>query len=206
MHRRHRKLMNPAFSIAHMKRLIPLFNGVSKQARLIMAADIKRTGRVETDALEYMSRVALVCDHSHSVDGCLALWLNLFKELIAQGGFGHSFNALDSQEGNVLRRALNDFPCALPPVQCTSHADTIVLTAQLRTHFSGSARSFLYLRARSHPGCFAVWARYYPSRRCTNFLKSQTRSSSSPRQSGRRRNGCTLRAKLPIPWAKVVIS
>ena len=60
VHRKHRKLMNPAFSTAHMKRLIPLFNALSKQVREIMAADIKRTGRAETDVLDYMSRVALV--------------------------------------------------------------------------------------------------------------------------------------------------
>ena len=52
--------MNPAFSIAHMKRLIPLFGTVAKQARQVMAADIKRTGRTETDVLDYMGRLALV--------------------------------------------------------------------------------------------------------------------------------------------------
>ena len=52
--------MNPAFSIAHMKRLIPLFTAVSKQARKVMADDIKRAGRSETDVLDYMSKLALV--------------------------------------------------------------------------------------------------------------------------------------------------
>ena len=52
--------MNPAFSIAHMKRLIPLFNTLSKQIRETMTADIKRTGCNELDALDYMGRVALV--------------------------------------------------------------------------------------------------------------------------------------------------
>ncbi|KZV60392.1 cytochrome P450 [Peniophora sp. CONT] len=84
-HRRHRKLMNPAFSIAHMKRLVPLFTSVAEQARKVMAADITRTGRAETDALDYMGRMAL--------------------ELVAQGGFGHSFGALDGEE-DVLGRAL----------------------------------------------------------------------------------------------------
>ena len=55
--------MNPAFSIAHMKRLIPLFGTVAKQARQVMAADIKRTGRTETDVLDYMGRLALVRFH-----------------------------------------------------------------------------------------------------------------------------------------------
>ena len=63
VHRKHRKLMNPAFSTAHMKRLIPLFNALSKQVREIMAADIKRTGRTETDVLDYMGRLALVRFH-----------------------------------------------------------------------------------------------------------------------------------------------
>ena len=56
--------MNPAFSIAHMKRLIPLFNNLSKRVREIMTADIKRTGRAETDVLDYMGRVALVSAHT----------------------------------------------------------------------------------------------------------------------------------------------
>ena len=60
MHHKHRKLMNPAFSVAHMRRLIPLFDSVARQARKIMTADIERTGQDETDALDYMSRLALV--------------------------------------------------------------------------------------------------------------------------------------------------
>ncbi|KZV66085.1 cytochrome P450 [Peniophora sp. CONT] len=88
VHRKHRKLMNPAFSIAHMKRLIPLFNALSRQVREIMTADIKRTGRTETDTLDYMGRLAL--------------------ELISQGGFGHSFNALNGEE-DVLGRAFKRF-------------------------------------------------------------------------------------------------
>ncbi|VDB88479.1 unnamed protein product [Peniophora sp. CBMAI 1063] len=88
VHRRHRKLMNPAFSLLHVKRLLPLFNAVSRQMREIMAVDIRRTGRPETDVLDYMGRAAL--------------------ELIAQGGFGHSFGALDGKE-DILGSALKRF-------------------------------------------------------------------------------------------------
>ncbi|KZV75347.1 cytochrome P450 [Peniophora sp. CONT] len=75
MHRKHRKLMNPAFSIGHMKRLFPLFIGISKQVRKIMVDDVQRAGRADTDVLKYMSGLAL--------------------ELIAQGGFGHKVGVLD---------------------------------------------------------------------------------------------------------------
>ncbi|KZV63739.1 cytochrome P450 [Peniophora sp. CONT] len=77
VHHKHRKLMNPAFSLGHIKLLTPVFNSVSKQVREVMAADIKRTGRTETDVLEMTGRAAL--------------------ELVAQGGFGHSLNALDGK-------------------------------------------------------------------------------------------------------------
>ncbi|KZV71438.1 cytochrome P450 [Peniophora sp. CONT] len=88
VHRKQRKLMNPAFSIVHMRRLIPLFNSLSKQVRELMTADIKRTGRAETDVMDYMGRLAL--------------------ELISQGGFGHSFGSLNGGE-DVLARALKRF-------------------------------------------------------------------------------------------------
>ncbi|VDC02059.1 unnamed protein product [Peniophora sp. CBMAI 1063] len=88
VHRKHRKLLNSAFNISHMRRLVPLFNALSKQVREIMMADIKRTGRTETDALDYMGRVAL--------------------ELISQGGFGHSFGALNGGD-DILIRSLKRF-------------------------------------------------------------------------------------------------
>ena len=52
--------MNPSFSIAHMKCLIPLFTAVAKQAHKVMADDVKRAGQSETDVLDYMSKLALV--------------------------------------------------------------------------------------------------------------------------------------------------
>ena len=69
--------MNPAFSIAHMKRMIPMFHSISKQVRLtvtvedimslssscqlreIIIADIKRTGSKETDIMDMMGKAAL---------------------------------------------------------------------------------------------------------------------------------------------------
>ncbi|KZV63341.1 cytochrome P450 [Peniophora sp. CONT] len=80
VHKRQRRLMNPAFSTAHMKRMIPIFHTISKQLREILAADIKRTGREETDIVEIMGRAAL--------------------ELISQAGFGYTFGALNGSEND----------------------------------------------------------------------------------------------------------
>ncbi|VDB99554.1 unnamed protein product [Peniophora sp. CBMAI 1063] len=77
-HRRHRKLMNPAFNIAHLKRLFPLFSSLSKKVRRVLAADIQRTGRAETDVVKYLGGLAL--------------------ELIAQGGFGTKVGVLEGTE------------------------------------------------------------------------------------------------------------
>ncbi|KZV72136.1 cytochrome P450 [Peniophora sp. CONT] len=78
VHKRQRRLMNPAFSIAHMKRMIPVFHAVSQQLRDIIASDIKRTGHEETDIMDMMGRAAL--------------------ELIAQTGFGYTFGALNGSD------------------------------------------------------------------------------------------------------------
>ncbi|KZV64850.1 cytochrome P450 [Peniophora sp. CONT] len=77
-HKHQRRLMNPAFSTAHMKRMIPIFHACSKQLRDIVVTDLKRTGRKEIDILDAMGRCAL--------------------ELIAQAGFGYSFGALDGSD------------------------------------------------------------------------------------------------------------
>ncbi|VDC03304.1 unnamed protein product [Peniophora sp. CBMAI 1063] len=88
VHHKHRKLMNPAFSLGHIKHLTPNFSAVSRQVREILEEDIKRTSREETDVLDVLGRTAL--------------------ELVAQGGFGHSFNALDGKP-HALSSALRRF-------------------------------------------------------------------------------------------------
>ena len=68
--------MNPAFSVGHMKRMIPIFHSVCKQLREVLVADItKDSGGEDTDVMEYLGRGAL--------------------ELIGQAGFGYTFNAFD---------------------------------------------------------------------------------------------------------------
>ncbi|VDB84948.1 unnamed protein product [Peniophora sp. CBMAI 1063] len=75
VHAKHRKLMNPSFSVGTLKRLMPIFHSVCRKMREVMVADIKRCGCEETDVLEYASRGAL--------------------ELIGQAGFGYTFDAFE---------------------------------------------------------------------------------------------------------------
>ncbi|KAF8805218.1 cytochrome P450 [Phlegmacium glaucopus] len=72
-HRRQRKLLNPVFSIAHMRGMIPIFYDVSYKLR---DAFVRRTkdGPQEIEVLSWMTRTAL--------------------ELISQSGLGYSFDPL----------------------------------------------------------------------------------------------------------------
>ncbi|KAG6815225.1 hypothetical protein H0H93_010515 [Arthromyces matolae] len=72
-HKRQRKMLNPVFSIAHMRKMIPMFNDVTQ--KLVKAIKAKlATGTQEVDILHWMSRAAL--------------------EMIGQSGLGYSFDPL----------------------------------------------------------------------------------------------------------------
>ncbi|OCH84539.1 cytochrome P450 monooxygenase [Obba rivulosa] len=72
-HRKQRKLLNPVFSIAHMRHLTPVFYRISHQLERAIAARLG-SGPREIDVLGWMGRTAL--------------------ELIGQGGLGYSFDPL----------------------------------------------------------------------------------------------------------------
>lgn len=72
-HRKQRKLLNPVFSIAHMRNLIPVFYQVGHKLRDSINEELAE-GAAEIDLLLWMSRAAL--------------------ELIGQSGFGTSFDSL----------------------------------------------------------------------------------------------------------------
>ncbi|KAL1739164.1 cytochrome P450, partial [Schizophyllum fasciatum] len=66
-HKKQRKLMNPVFSIAHMRNMIPIFQEV-------IGTELTASGPREIDMLHWTSRTAL--------------------ELIGRSGLGHSFDSL----------------------------------------------------------------------------------------------------------------
>lgn len=72
-HRKQRKMLNPVFSTAHMRNMVPIFNDVTK--KLGTAIRIKlANGPQEIDILHWMSRAAL--------------------EMIGRSGLGYSFDPL----------------------------------------------------------------------------------------------------------------
>ncbi|KIK37049.1 hypothetical protein CY34DRAFT_93378 [Suillus luteus UH-Slu-Lm8-n1] len=77
-HRKQRKLLNPAFSISHVRNMVPAFLEVTNCLRDGIAAQVKHGPR-EINMLEWLNRTAL--------------------ELVGQGGLGYSFDCL--KEGYV---------------------------------------------------------------------------------------------------------
>ncbi|PPQ67522.1 hypothetical protein CVT25_006063 [Psilocybe cyanescens] len=73
-HRKQRKMLNPVFSIAHMREMVPIFYHVTYKLRDALLNRVKN-GPQEIDLLLWMSRTAL--------------------ELIGQSGLGYSFDSLE---------------------------------------------------------------------------------------------------------------
>ncbi|KAI0365140.1 cytochrome P450 [Pilatotrama ljubarskyi] len=90
-HRKQRKLLNPVFSIAHMRRMIPIFNEVGRKLqkgiedRVVARSD----GPVELDMLSWMGRTAL--------------------ELIGQAGLGYSFDPLVADSADEFGTLIKAF-------------------------------------------------------------------------------------------------
>ncbi|EDR04679.1 uncharacterized protein LACBIDRAFT_303978 [Laccaria bicolor S238N-H82] len=72
-HRRQRKMLNPVFSIAHMREMVPIFYNVTHNLRASIALKVE-DGPQEIDLVSWMARTAL--------------------ELIGQSGLGYSFDSL----------------------------------------------------------------------------------------------------------------
>ncbi|KAH9941860.1 cytochrome P450 [Epithele typhae] len=89
-HRKQRKMLNPVFSIAHMRHMIPIFNEVTH--RLVIAIERRvdpKAGSSEIDLLQWMGRTAL--------------------ELIGQAGLGYSFDPLVADKSDAFADAIKNF-------------------------------------------------------------------------------------------------
>jgi len=87
-HRKQRKLLNPVFSINHMRYMLPIFYRVTDQLRQGIAAQIGENGK-DIDVLSWLGRTAL--------------------ELIGQGGLGYSFDPLVKEESNAFGDAVKAY-------------------------------------------------------------------------------------------------
>ncbi|KAI5118021.1 hypothetical protein M0805_003458 [Coniferiporia weirii] len=75
-HRKQRKMLNPVFSLRHMRELVPIFYPIAYELRDVLMRQV-RGGSGDIDVLKWLSRAAL--------------------EYIGQGGLGYSFSALDEE-------------------------------------------------------------------------------------------------------------
>ncbi|EKM49762.1 uncharacterized protein PHACADRAFT_131561 [Phanerochaete carnosa HHB-10118-sp] len=87
-HRKQRKMLNPVFSIVHMRYMTPIFYSVVHRLRGAISTKIDSASG-EINLIEWMARTAL--------------------ELIGQGGLGYSFDPLVSDFNNEFGAALKEF-------------------------------------------------------------------------------------------------
>ncbi|KAL6306606.1 cytochrome P450 monooxygenase [Sparassis latifolia] len=85
VHRKQRKILNPAFSVAHMRYMLPIFYNIANKLQIAIASRVAN-GPGELDILGWMSRTAL--------------------ELIGQGGLGYSFDPLIEDASDEFGDAL----------------------------------------------------------------------------------------------------
>lgn len=88
-HRKQRRVLNPVFSINHIRQMAPLFYAVSHRLRTGLSENIASIETGEVEMLGWLGRTAL--------------------ELVGQGGLGHSFDKLDRALPNPFHEDLKDF-------------------------------------------------------------------------------------------------
>ncbi|KAG5636862.1 hypothetical protein H0H81_006584 [Sphagnurus paluster] len=93
-HRKLRKMMNPVFSVAHLRDMLPIFYEVTQKIDVAIAKDLS-DGPREINILQWMTRAAL--------------------EMIGQSGLGYSFDSLEDEESeNPYTKAVKElFPTIL---------------------------------------------------------------------------------------------
>ncbi|KAI0692676.1 cytochrome P450 [Cerioporus squamosus] len=93
-HRKQRKMLNPVFSITHMRHMLPLFYEVTDRLREAIHRRVEDGPRT-LDMLNWSTRIAL--------------------ELIGQGGLGYSFDPLTTDSASPYGDAMkNLMPAMLP--------------------------------------------------------------------------------------------
>jgi cytochrome P450 len=88
-HRKQRKIVNPVFSIAHMRNLTPIFYSTAHELCVALTAQFQDGQPKEVDMRPWVSKTAL--------------------ELIGRGGFGYSFDVFGKDTGNEYRKHVKDF-------------------------------------------------------------------------------------------------
>ncbi|KAJ3767361.1 cytochrome P450 [Lentinula raphanica] len=113
-HRKQRKMLNPVFSIAHMRSMMPIFNDVVDQLRVALQERVQdgpREVNSESFSQEYTSSQEL-----SQID--ILNWMaRTALELIGQSGFGYSFdNLVDDIPKNKYSIIIKDLVTYLLPL------------------------------------------------------------------------------------------
>ncbi|KAI0741674.1 cytochrome P450 [Daedaleopsis nitida] len=95
-HKKQRKILNPVFSINHMRHMLPIFYKVTDRLRDAIASQVT-SGPRTIDMAHWMVRVAL--------------------ELVGQGGLGCSFDALTDDTPNAFGEAIKQLGPIIFPVR-----------------------------------------------------------------------------------------
>ncbi|KAI0718403.1 cytochrome P450 [Cerioporus squamosus] len=96
-HKKQRKLLNPAFSIAHLRETLPMMYDVAYRLRDAISARLPEGDRfTEIDMMGWISRTAL--------------------ELVAQAGLGSSLDSLEDDNASPYGEALKAFIPAMVPI------------------------------------------------------------------------------------------
>ncbi|VDB84017.1 unnamed protein product [Peniophora sp. CBMAI 1063] len=152
-HRRQRKLLNPVFSHAHMRRVSPLMRDIARQLKELIVSEVEKGAgdskpRVcELDCAEYLGRAAL--------------------EYIAQVGFGHTFHAMEGGADKYVHAIKDLIPNqsalgAYIPIFVLSGASRLPpkmlrLLGNLASLFSSAIRHIMLNRDVMHDEMRAIW-------------------------------------------------
>ncbi|KAI0270682.1 cytochrome P450 [Gloeopeniophorella convolvens] len=81
-HRKQRKMLNPVFSINHMRYMIPIFRRITNELAEILSSTVKG-GPQEINIVDWLGRLAF--------------------ELVGQAGLGYSFGSLEDRDDKFYR-------------------------------------------------------------------------------------------------------
>ncbi|KAG0288165.1 hypothetical protein BGZ96_008034 [Linnemannia gamsii] len=97
IHRKQRKMLNPAFSHKHIKEMVPT-----------MAAPAETLGKIWEDRVDASECNSVEFDIVHDLKSCTL-------DIIGQAGFGYDFQALTTPD-NELRQAYKQLPAGQSPL------------------------------------------------------------------------------------------
>ncbi|PIL34048.1 cytochrome P450 [Ganoderma sinense ZZ0214-1] len=87
-HQRHRKIMNPAFSAAHLRSFLPLFQRIAGKLSDRWKGELMATGESSTLLNRWLSRATL--------------------DIIGEAAFNYDYNALDGGERSAISKGYED--------------------------------------------------------------------------------------------------